>query len=219
MEPQWDGVRTAGSLEPEYARIRHRVCDAARDGRWADLLALLDEYPELVNSCRIDGPSLYAPLHQAAHNGAPRKVVEALQRRGAWRTLRTAAGERAVDIAQRLGRTHVLHCLEPVYLREVPADVLSALRRHLHEVILGRITVLPDWDTLRLPELEPLLEMDTPAFWFPVPGMYGGFACTLEARGALSSLTVESWCRVAGGSGQRHLVSAAGATLVDEGFV
>ena len=41
----------------------------------------------------------------------------------------------------------------------------------------------------------------------------------LRAAGATSFLTCESWCRVAGGSGQRHVVSAAGSTLVDEGFV
>lgn len=195
------------------------MCDAARDGRWADLLTLLDENDELVNSSRPDGPSLYAPLHQAAYNGAPREVVEALLHRGAWRTLRNADGERAVDVARRLGQRRLLRALEPVVLHEVPADVLFALQRHLHDVIRGRITVLPDWDTLRLPELEPLLELAAASYWFPVPGMYGGFACTLEARGALSSLTVESWCRVAGGSGQRHLVTATGATLVDEGFV
>ena len=195
------------------------MCDAARDGRWGDLLALLDKHRELVNSCRIDSPSLYAPLHQAAYNGAPGEVVEALLRWGAWRTLRNADTERPVDIARRLGHVRLLRRLEPVYLHVVPASVLAALQRHLHEVILGRITVVPGWKTLRLPELEPLLEMEAPSYWFPVPGMYGGFACTLEARGASSSLVVESWCRVVGGSGQRHLVSAAGATLVDEGFV
>jgi hypothetical protein len=32
-------------------------------------------------------------------------------------------------------------------------------------------------------------------------------------------LVAESWCRVVGGSGQRHEVSPAGATLPEEGFV
>ena len=52
--------------------------------------------------------------------------------------------------------------------------------------------------------------------WFPVPGMYGGFDITLRQR--LSS-TCKSWCRVVGGSGQAHLITHAGAVLVDEGFV
>ena len=51
--------------------------------------------------------------------------------------------------------------------------------------------------------------------WFPVPGMYGGFDITLRQ----DFLDVKSWCRVVGGSGQVHLVTPAGAILVDEGFV
>jgi hypothetical protein len=54
---------------------------------------------------------------------------------------------------------------------------------------------------------------------FAVPGMYGGFRYELEADGEQSRLIVESWCRVVQGSGQRHVVSAAGSTLVEEGFV
>ena len=71
---------------------------------------------------------------------------------------------------------------------------------------------------LRLPELEPLLELPRPQAWFAAPGMYGGFSYTLEAAGAASRLIAESWSRVVEGSGQRHLVSAAGSTPVDEGF-
>jgi hypothetical protein len=45
--------------------------------------------------------------------------------------------------------------------------------------------------------------------------MYGGFDITLRQ----DSLDVKSWCRVVGGSGRVHLVTPAGAILVDEGFV
>jgi len=72
---------------------------------------------------------------------------------------------------------------------------------------------------LRLPELEPLLEIRQAPVYFAVPGMHGVFSYTVEADGEQSRLVVESWCRLAGGSGQRHVVSAAGSTLVDEGFV
>jgi hypothetical protein len=30
---------------------------------------------------------------------------------------------------------------------------------------------------------------------------------------------MNSWCRIVGGSGQAHLITTAGAILVDEGFV
>ena len=55
--------------------------------------------------------------------------------------------------------------------------------------------------------------------WFQVPGMYGGFNYWLETTRVGVKLVSESWCRVAGGSGQRHEVTSAGSQLVEEGFV
>ena len=49
--------------------------------------------------------------------------------------------------------------------------------------------------------------------------MYGGFVYWLEQAGDDARLVTESWCRVAGGSGQRHAVTAASQQLVAEGFV
>ena len=130
---------------------------------------------------------------------------------------------------------------------------------------------------LRLPELEPLLELGRPKMWFAVPGMYGGFSyrgaaaaqlgpnvaalvvelhtelgmplekvvrvlrtqfglhvtkgglvrllhrtadAAAPAYAALREQVVsESWCRVVGGSGQRHAITPAGSQLVEEGFV
>ena len=51
--------------------------------------------------------------------------------------------------------------------------------------------------------------------WFPVPGMYGGFRILLDG----DALTVESWNRVVGGSGQRHRITADGTELTEAGFV
>jgi hypothetical protein len=45
--------------------------------------------------------------------------------------------------------------------------------------------------------------------------MYGGFSVRLMP----GYLYVESWIRVAGGSGQAHVVTHEGVTMVDEGFV
>ena len=49
--------------------------------------------------------------------------------------------------------------------------------------------------------------------------MYGGFNFWLEAEHDDVRLVTESWCRVVDGSGQRHIVTADDARLVDEGFV
>lgn len=215
----WDGVRLSSTVGEEWLEARTKVANAAREYQWPRLLRLLEKHPELVNSSRPDGWSLFAPLHQAAHGGAPVEVVVKLVGMGAWRMLRTARGERPVDVAARRGHTFLLRALEPVLVRTVPPETLAAIQAHFHEVIRGRAADLVDEHRLRLPELEPLLELEPAPFWFAVPGMYGGFKYDLEAAGVRSRLVVESWCRVCGGSGQRHVVSAAGSTLVDEGFV
>ncbi len=95
-----------------------------------------------------------------------------------------------------------------------------SLNRHLADVIDSRIRgVLYDGrdprTVLRYPPVEILHEVPGQRVWFPVPGMYGGFDITLRQ----DALDVKSWCRVVGGSGQAHLITTAGAILVDEGFV
>jgi hypothetical protein len=162
---------------------------------------------------------LYAPLHQAAHGGAPVEIVQRLVGLGAWRTLQNARGERPVDVADGQGHRHLLGVLAPEYKHKVPLGVLLKIQSHFHGVIRGREEQLVREHALRLPELESLLELETPQIWFTVPGMYGGFSYRLEAGGVKAKLVSESWCRVAEGSGQRHEITSAGSQLVEEGFV
>ena len=72
---------------------------------------------------------------------------------------------------------------------------------------------------LRYPPVEILHEVPGQRLWFPVPGMYGGFSYRLESAGVEAKLLSESWCRVVGGSGQRHEITSEGSRLVEEGFV
>jgi len=113
----------------------------------------------------------------------------------------------------------LLTTLAPQYNHKVPLGVLLKIQMHFHAIILERERPLIEQHRLRLPELEPLLELDEPKMWFPVPGMYGGFSYWFEVCGVKAELVSESWCRVVGGSGQRHIMSSAGSRLVDEGFV
>jgi hypothetical protein len=154
-------------------------------------------------------------LHQVAWRGAEAGVAERLVRLGAWRTLRTSGGERAVDIATRRRHGDLVEVLGPVIRHEVPGRELDVIERRFHELIRERAGELVTDHRLRLPQLEPLTEQPDPACWFAVPGMYGGFSYRLER----ATLVVESWCRVVGGSGQRHVIDARHTRLVDEGFV
>jgi hypothetical protein len=217
--PTWDGVTKAETLHREVVRMRSDLADAAKAYRWPEVLGTLREHPEWVNTWRLDGPSWFTPLHQAAHGGASSEVVEQLLALGAWRSLETAWGERAVDIAERQRHRHLLEVLAPSPRQRVPPGVLRKIQGHFHAVIRGRAEDLVREHALRLPDLEPLLELEPAKMWFPVPGMYGGFSYHLGSDRALPTLIVESWCRVVGGSGQRHEVTGKGSALVDEGFV
>ncbi len=219
MDIVWDGIIKAGILKDNIATARSALADAAIETNWSRVFELISEHRDFVNSCRPGDESLCAPLHIAALNGANVEVVQRLIELGAWRTLQNANGKRPVDIAKRQGHQHLREVLEPVLKHNVPQGVLMKIQSHFHEVIRGRIDrILPDLG-LRLPELEPLLELNNPKMWFPVPGMYGGFSYRLESTGVEAKLISESWCRVAGGSGQRHEITSEGSRLVEEGFV
>lgn len=98
---------------------------------------------------------------------------------------------------------------------------LAAIEERFHDVINGRCERLkwaknPDRDMPRI--TEDLLGREE-FEWFPVPGMYGGFAYGLTEGADGLTLTVESWCRVFGGSGQRHVITPNSTELVEVGFV
>lgn len=215
----WDGITQSESLDERTGMVRSALADAAKAYNWPRVFELIAEHREFVNACRPGGRTLFAPLHQAAHAGAAVEVIHRLIELGAWRTLQNARGERPVDVAERKAHHHLRQVLEPVLRHRVPHGVILRIQIHFHEVIRGRIDrVLPD-HRLRLPQLEPLLELDRPQMWFKVPGMCGGFSYRLESSGADAKLISESWCRLCGGSGQRHEITSEGSRLVEEGFV
>jgi hypothetical protein len=217
--PTWDGVTLGRTLTPEERARRHELIDFARAHRWGSTLAILAKNRELINVTRPDGYARYAVLHHAAYGGAPVDVVVGLLALGAWRTLRNSKGERPVDVARRRGHAHLLRLLEPVVLQGVALDTLQQIQQHFHELIRERAEVLVAEQALRLPELEVLRELPKPAMWFPVPGMYGGFEFLLETFRGQDLLVSSSWCRVAEGSGEEHLISRFGRVLIDSEFV
>lgn len=219
MTIEWDGITKSEVIRNDEIIMRHQIADAARDYNWNKTLEILNERLDLINVTRPDGQALYTPLHQAAHGNAPVEVVQQMVAMGAWRTLKNAHGERAVDIARRKKHQHLLQLLEPVYKTHVSQEALQKIQQHFHKIILEQAGNLVKKSQLRLPELVPLLEIDKPKMWFPVPGMYGGFSYWLEGEGEDTKLIAESWCRVVEGSGKRHVITIHGTELVDKGFV
>lgn len=194
----WDGVMLRSAYHDRLVAERDRLADAARDGAWDTVFSLLGEERGWVNHCRVGGATWYTPLHQAAWRGAEPEVVHRMVALGAWRTLRTAHGERAIDVARRKGHLRLIEPLTPVIRHPLPGSGLAAIQHHFHRLIHERVGDDPRREStenlvavnrLRLPELEPLTEQEALSCWFPVPGMYGGFGYRLEGAG----LVVESW--------------------------
>ncbi|MFC5061123.1 hypothetical protein [Actinomycetospora atypica] len=219
-EFRWDSILDRGDLNAELFATRDQLADAARAGRWTEVLAILDEdhpFSEMitVNSIRVGGTSGFAPLHQAAWHGADLDVVSALLERGAWRTLRTSAGETAESIARRKGHDRVADGVAwpSPHLGDTR---LADMETYLAALITVRARQLDK--SHRMPELGPLEEYPEAKFWCPISGMYGGFSYHWLDPGGRSVLEVSNWSRVVGGSGQRHHISENGVTLVEVGF-
>ena len=192
--------------------LRHDLADAARDYDWPRVLHILSAHRDWINASRPGGRARYAPLHQAAHGGAPAPVIHRLIGMGAWRTLRNRRGERPVDIARRRGHVRLVPILKPVCPRhDVPLDALNRVQGHFHALIreypAGRKR------GLRLPELEPLLEMGRESVYFEVLGMFGGFVYSLEEDGTVPRLMVERFSRVL--TCHRFEITPDGCTPVD----
>ncbi|KHL18341.1 UNVERIFIED_CONTAM: ankyrin [Mumia flava] len=212
---EWPGVVDPSLLKPELVSDANRLADAARSGAWDSVLSLLESSPWLgPNRWRVDGSSWFTALHQAAWHGAPVAVVERLVAMGAWRSLRTAAGDRAVDIARDRGHAHLVAALETTRDGTRDRRRYEAWDRHLTELIASRTASLEPVRYRPVPtEVVEVEGLET--LWFPYPGMYGGFSISVHR----SRLFVESWSRVAGGSGQAHVITEDHCVLVDEGFV
>jgi hypothetical protein len=230
----WNGVLDPTQYSAGALALRHQLAGAAKVGDWPLVLRLLDEpgIPLTANDWRPGGTAWFTPLHQAAWHGAPASVAEELVARGALRSLTDSRGRTALDIRTERNSAEFASkgagTDSHMSLRGVLAPPVSplsptrirALDAHLARLIESRVSgVLYEGRdpqaVLRYPPVAVLHEAPNGRLWFPVPGMYGGFDIQLRE----GYLEVASWCRVVGGSGQRHVITEDGVTLVEEGFV
>jgi hypothetical protein len=112
------------------------------------------------------------------------------------------------------------HHILTANVRFAPED-LQIIQNHFHALIIERAkqgwncTAFLADENKRLPEIsnQTFIETRTERAWYPVPGMYGGFAYRLTERDGKPLLVTESWSRVVGGSGQRHEITVDGCVL------
>lgn len=220
MTIEWCGIVKSNIFSQDECNLRKQIAKVIKAHQWNKAFLLLQERPDLINATFLDEMSWYAPVHQITFDNSPIEIVEKILSIGAWRTLKNSDGNKPVDIANKEGYQNLALLLKPIYRRHINLETLSKIQAHFHKVIIGRIEhTIPEWASFRLPDLEILLEIEQPRMWFPVPGMYGGFSYKLEIEGENVKLISESWCRVVGGSGERHEITAEGSKLVEQGFV
>ena len=207
---EWDGVTLRTSFSAQELARRDQIADAARNGHWPQLFALLGTAH--VNRTRPGGTKGFAPLHQAAWHGAPVEVAQRLIGLGAWRLLRTTAGQTPLDIAQQRGHRHLFDVLQPVVRHPLAENVLAGLQEHLTMLIRGgRYADFVLQQQLRLPQLAPITELTEPELWLPVPGQYGGIEIELDG----TELMVKNSSRV-GGWSLDYRVTASSVQFVEE---
>jgi hypothetical protein len=214
----WDGVTKSSTVGEDEAHQRNLLTDVCKRYDWPEALRMLENRSDLINSVRPDGHSLFTPLHQAAHGGAPVDVVERMLRLGAHRSICEAKGKRAVDIAIERSHTHLAQVLEPQFTWAVGPEVLSPIEKRFHKLIRTVSRGLAEEHRLRLPQLAPMLEVNHVRFFFAIPGMYGGFAYWLDDFSMSPRLISESFCRVVGGSALRHEITPYYCKKLDAGF-
>lgn len=146
-------------------------------------------------------------------------MVTELLARGAWKSLRTADGRRAVDIASDRGHKHLLDLLEPTFTSG--SYLIGSTERTNSQLAALVERVAGRYFERQPPLLRPVdatvLQEDAGPnrIWFPVGGMYGGFSLSVHE----GYVHCSSWSRVNGGSGQYHVITERDAVLVDRGFV
>jgi len=93
---------------------------------------------------------------------------------------------------------------------------LMEIQKHFHRLINERAEKMVKENNVILPVIdEKCINVKQ---WIPIPGMYGGFSYILKNESGVYNLYVESWCRIAEGSGQAHTINKNGYVLTEEGF-
>lgn len=122
---------------------------------------------------------------------------------GASKTLRTARSKTSFDISNRNELdSEILELLKISQSITDTAQEIFKMEAALHDVILSRVE---DIVTSSLPQLTSYL-YEKGEFYFPVPGMYGGFTVKPHP----DRLEVYSEVRIMRGSEMTHLIRRNG---------
>jgi hypothetical protein len=222
----WDGF-TQSAHNDIANRLYKSLFDNAKSNNWDVVFTILSEGDarwienrRAINVCEPHSEQNNSLLHYAAAIGAGVAIVERLIEFGALRNLRNNSDQKPIDIAKGQAHTHLFDILEPVNKFDISLEELKLIEQHFHDVIMrrenGHIGEDVKKQSLRLPQLEPLLELDKPDGWFPIPGYMGGFSYWLRVDDAPMRLISESGSRMdAPGQEQLHEITSTGSELLE----
>lgn len=201
-------------LRKDAANTYQEIAKLGANKKWMELIDILQGNEGMVNSSQLPDrngqqTSLFTPLHYAADGKAPKEIFEKLLKLGSSKCLKTSAGETAYDIGKRKGLDQdILELIKvPKHVKQNEQQI-QAMEAGLHNVIKGRVEDLIKKNGQALPQISILFENndDHGSFYYPVPGMYGGFNVHVVDKG----IQADSWIRVCGGSEENHLIEKDG---------
>lgn len=174
----WDGITT--SIHCWFPiQKRTDLFENAKHGQWERVFSIIEEYPEIINIVQPNEPSFDSVTHIAAKLGATDEIVSQLVDMRASRHLRNAKGQKPIDIAKEYSQPHLFSILEPVNKHEVSEEDILQIETNFHKAIMtsdkGLIAELITEQSIRLPQLQPMLELEKLYSWFQIPGYMGGF--------------------------------------------
>jgi hypothetical protein len=221
----WDGF-TQSAHNDIANKLYKSLFDNTKSNNWDAVFTILSEGDarwienrRAINACEPHSEQNNSLLHYAASVGVDVAIVERLIEFGALRNLRNSSDQKPIDIAKGQAHTHLFSILEPINLTSVPLDELQLIEQHFHDVIMRQgISLIAEYvekQVLRLPQLEPLLELDKPEGWFPIPGYMGGFRYWLRVDDSSMRLISEISSRMdAPGQEQLHEITSTGSKLL-----
>lgn len=96
-------------------------------------------------------------------------------------------------------------------------EEFKLLERNFHELIHKRVVedfAFVDLSNIKMPILKIPFNNICASQYIGIEGMYGGFKYTLDNSEGVLKLMVESWSRIIGGSGKKHIVTTEGSLCV-----
>lgn len=185
----WNGVSRYADYKHTY--LYRAMFNEAKAGNWEPViegLATLElqNIPDLIpvdgimNSIDPDSKEGNSLLHFAAHAGTELEIVKKLIEFGAFRHLRNSLQQKPLDIARQQGHKHLYQVLTPVEQSPVSLETIQRIEANFHNLIMEDgywdVGELIQEKSLRLPQLQPLLERNKPIIWFPIPYFMGGIS-------------------------------------------